>query len=178
MLRRKALFLDRDGIINVALIVANKPMAPRNLSEFQFTKGISNLIDRARQCGYMIFVATNQPDVARGDNLRENVEELHQHVLKHLAVDEIFVCYHDDRDGCECRKPKPGMINEAERKYHLDLSQSFMVGDRWRDILAGKSAGCRTIFVDYNYQESIPQEAVADYCVTCLDGVIEIFERS
>jgi D-glycero-D-manno-heptose 1,7-bisphosphate phosphatase len=106
--------------------------------------------------GFALFVITNQPDVARGTQTREAVEAIHQALASSLPVDDIFVCYHDDADDCACRKPNPGMLFEARRKHNIDLSRSFMVGDRWRDIDAGHAAGCKTVLIDYGYRERKP----------------------
>lgn len=106
----------------------------------------------------MLIVVTNQPDVARGTQSREVVEAMHDLLNTHLTLDAILVCYHDDADRCECRKPAPGLLLEAARAYNLDLAASFMVGDRWRDIEAGRRAGCKTIFIDYQYDETMMSE--------------------
>jgi len=103
-----------------------------------------------------LIVVTNQPDVARGTQTREGVEVLHAALSAELPLDEFRVCYHDDPDGCDCRKPAPGLLLAAAQDYNLDLSASFMVGDRWRDIEAGRRAGCQTVFIDYGYAEAQP----------------------
>jgi D-glycero-D-manno-heptose 1,7-bisphosphate phosphatase len=109
-----------------------------------------------REAGFRLIVVTNQPDVARGNTTRESIERVHQVMLEKLALDEIVVCYHDDGQ-CTCRKPEPGAIVDAARRHDVDLSLSFMVGDRWRDIEAGQRAGCQEcLFIDYGYQERQP----------------------
>jgi D-glycero-D-manno-heptose 1,7-bisphosphate phosphatase len=99
---------------------------------------------------------TNQPDVARGTTSREAVEEINKHLALHLVIDEFYSCFHDSDDNCDCRKPKPGSLLAAAKKHSIDLGASYMVGDRWRDIEAGKQAGCKTIFIDYGYTEKQP----------------------
>ena len=106
-----------------------------------------------RSSGYIVIVVTNQPDVATGKQQREVVEAMHARISADLQVDGIKVCYHVDADQCNCRKPKPGMLLEAATEHDLDLGRSFMVGDRWRDIEAGRAAGCKTILVEYPYAE-------------------------
>ena len=96
---------------------------------------------------------TNQPDVARGTQTREIVEQINAFLLDRLPIEEIFVCYHDNHDQCDCRKPKPGLIIAAAQKYKIDLNNSFMIGDRWTDVEAGRRAGCKTFFIDYEYNE-------------------------
>ena len=147
----KAVFLDRDGVINRTLVRDGRPYAPRSLEEFEFLPGVREAIASLKSAGFCVIVATNQPDVANGIVTRQLVEAMHGLVQTQLKVDAIKVCYHIDSDNCACRKPKPGLLLEAAREHSLDLKRSFMVGDRWRDIEAGIAAGCRTILVGAGY---------------------------
>jgi D-glycero-D-manno-heptose 1,7-bisphosphate phosphatase len=149
-----AVFLDRDGIINRAIIRNGKPYPPNNLNEFTIIPETVTAILNIAKAGYTIIGITNQPDVARGTQSREIVEMFNSLILSTMPVKEIFVCYHDDADECECRKPKPGLILQAVKKYNLDLSQSWMIGDRWKDITAGHAAGLKTIFINYHYMDA------------------------
>lgn len=151
----KAIFFDRDGVINRSIIKNNKPYPPKNLEELELIDGIHLLMWRLKQKGFLIFVITNQPDVSRGTQTKSMVEALNTNIKKELPINEIFTCYHDDKNNCECRKPKSGFILQAKDKYDIDLKQSFVIGDRWKDIQAGKSAGCLTIFIDYGYDEEL-----------------------
>lgn len=148
-----AVFLDRDGIINRAIVRDGRPFPPAGLEEFEILPGAAASLPRLAASGYVLVGVTNQPDVARGTQSRSIVESLNARIQAMLPVREIFVCYHDNGDQCNCRKPKPGLILQAAQKYGLDLSQSWMVGDRWKDIAAGKAAQLKTIFVDYHYAE-------------------------
>jgi D-glycero-D-manno-heptose 1,7-bisphosphate phosphatase len=124
-------------------------------------------------CGYVLVGITNQPDVARGTQSREVVESINSLIQSRLPVREIFVCYHDDADECDCRKPKPGLIFQAAKKYDLDLSQSWMVGDRWKDVAAGQFAGLKTIFINYNYVETY-KGTRADFVVGDTGSITDI----
>ena len=150
---RRAVFLDRDGIINRAIVREGKPFPPATVEEFEFLPGVQRTIHALREARFLIIIVTNQPDVATGVQCRRVVEAMHDKLRDAKLCDDIKVCYHADLDGCECRKPKPGMLIEAAREWHIDLARSFMVGDRWRDIEAGRAAGCYTFFVDYSYRE-------------------------
>lgn len=154
--RRRAVFLDRDGVINKAVVRDGKPYPPANLAELEILPRVAEALRRIREAGFVAIVVTNQPDVARGTATREEVEAMNAELGSKLAIDEFRVCYHDGADNCECRKPRPGMLLEAARKWDLDLAASYMVGDRWRDVEAGQRAGCRTIFIDYGYDEKQP----------------------
>lgn len=144
---KRAVFLDRDGVINRVVSRDGHLRPPWSMDEFEFLPGVPETVSALRAAGFLVIVATNQPDVAAGVQRRENVEAMHDHIRRMLEVDDIEVCYHDDREDCSCRKPRPGMLESAATKWDLDLTQSFMVGDRWRDIGAGRAAGCRTILV-------------------------------
>jgi len=154
---RKAVFLDRDGVINRALVREGKPYPPANLAELEILPGVEAAMSALHSAGWMLVVVTNQPDVARGTALRANVEEINHYLQQQLPIDEFRTCYHDGIDGCQCRKPLPGSLLDAAKTHNIDLAASFMVGDRWRDMEAGTSAGCKTIFVDYGYDEKQPE---------------------
>jgi D-sedoheptulose 7-phosphate isomerase len=154
-----AVFLDRDGVINRAPVRDGKPRPPSSIDEFELLPGVAVALHDLKARGFALFVITNQPDVARGTQTRADIDAMHASVISSLPIDDIFVCYHDDADQCACRKPLPGLLFEAQRKHHIDLSRSFVVGDRWRDIDAGHAAGCTTILIDYGYRERKPQHS-------------------
>lgn len=153
---RRAAFLDRDGVLNVAVLREGKPYPPTDASELEIVPGALECLQALRAAGYLLIVVSNQPDVARGTQTREAVEAIHSRLRAVLPLDAIYVCYHDADAGCECRKPKPGMLLAAAKDFGIDLAQSFMIGDRWRDIDAGAMAGCRTVFLDFGYAEAGP----------------------
>ena len=150
---RQAVFLDRDGVINRAVVKDGKPFPPASLDTFELLPGVEWATLALRTAGFLIVVVTNQPDVATGLQAREVVESMHKKLFDAAICDDIKVCYHTDDDACDCRKPKPGMLLEAAKEWQIDLRRSYMVGDRWRDVAAGKAAGCQTFFIDYQYRE-------------------------
>ena len=152
----RAVFLDRDGVINRAIVRDGKPYPPESTSTFEIYDGVAGALANLRKAGYLLIVVTNQPDVARQTQSRAVVEAMHAELMRKVPVDEIMVCYHDG-DACDCRKPKPGALLDAQRRYDIDLKNSYMVGDRWRDIEAGQRAGCKCIFVDHGYGERQPE---------------------
>lgn len=147
------MFLDRDGVINRAVVRNGKPYPPATLDEFELLPGVECSTRALRAAGFLIIVVTNQPDIATGVQRREVVEAMHDKLRAEGLCDDVRACFHTDADCCDCRKPKPGMLVEAARKWRIDLAHSFMVGDRWRDVAAGKAAGCYTFFIDYEYRE-------------------------
>ena len=153
----KAVFLDRDGVLNAAIVKNGKPFPPSSINTLEILPGVKEALVRLRKSKYLLIVITNQPDFVRGKISKERVEEINQYILNNLPLDEVLTCFHDDEDHCECRKPKPGAILKVAEKYSLDLKSCYMVGDRWRDISAGFNAGCKTIFIDYGYSEKQPE---------------------
>ena len=160
----RAVFLDRDGVITRSLVQDGRPYAPVSLDDMEILPGVDEAIAALHQAGFLVIVVTNQPDVGRGLVSQDIVESMHEILRERLAIDDIKVCYHSDADGCACRKPKPGMILAAAGEWSVDLPASFVVGDRWRDVEAGRGAGCKTIWVRADYDERLPEgpDAVVD----------------
>jgi D-glycero-D-manno-heptose 1,7-bisphosphate phosphatase len=153
----RAVFLDRDGVLIRASVREGKPYPPANLTELEILPGVSEACNLLHQAGFLLIVVSNQPDVARGNQKLEIVEGMNHALQDHLPLDDIRVCYHDDKDRCACRKPQPGLLLQVAKDWNIDLAASFMVGDRWKDIEAGRRAGCSTVFIDYNYREKKPE---------------------
>lgn len=177
-MKKKAVFLDRDGVITKAIIKDNKDYAPLNLDEFELIDGIKSVLNELVSNQYLLFVVTNQPDIARGkmslDTLKEMNEKLFQLIGSREIIKKIYFCSHDNADNCECRKPKPGMLLLAAKEWDIDLKESFIIGDRESDVLAGEEAGCRTILIRTSYNE----RTSADYIVSDLEGAVrKILEK-
>ncbi|MGE3622607.1 MAG: D-glycero-alpha-D-manno-heptose-1,7-bisphosphate 7-phosphatase [Bdellovibrionales bacterium] len=170
----KAVFLDRDGVLNRAIVKNGKPYAPRSLEDFILNPDMDQLI-RLKNLGYRLIVVTNQPDVANGFITRQFVEALHARLRQAFPFDDILACLHGSKDGCECRKPKPGMLYRAREAFNICLANSYMIGDRWSDVMAGQAAGCATVFLDYGYKECAP-EISPDYICRSLAAAIEWIE--
>jgi D-glycero-D-manno-heptose 1,7-bisphosphate phosphatase len=156
---RRAVFLDRDGVINANIERNRKPYAPTTLDEFRLLPGVTEAIRRLKAAGFLAIVVTNQPDVRTGVTPLATVEAMHARLRAELPIDDIETCFHVEADGCTCRKPKPGMLINAAAKHGIDLTRSWMVGDRWRDMDAGRAVGCLTVFVDYGYVQEQPVHA-------------------
>jgi D-glycero-D-manno-heptose 1,7-bisphosphate phosphatase len=153
---KRAVFVDRDGVVNRAFVRNGKPYPPSSFSEFELLPGVANTLSELRKKGFLVIVVTNQPDIGTGLQAHEVVEKMHQSLRSQNLVDDIKVCTHIDNDACSCRKPKPGMLTDAALRWDINLKRSYMVGDRWRDVAAGKAAGCYTFFIDYAYLEQRP----------------------
>jgi D-glycero-D-manno-heptose 1,7-bisphosphate phosphatase len=153
--KRPAVFLDRDGVINMPVVRDGRPYPPASVEEFSIYPEAARACALLKDAGFVLVVATNQPDVGRGTQSREVVEGMHARMSAALPIDRIEVCYDPAPEGSECYKPAPGMLLRAAFQMALDLSKSFMVGDRWRDVDCGLAAGCTTIFIDRGYAEKL-----------------------
>jgi D-glycero-D-manno-heptose 1,7-bisphosphate phosphatase len=175
---RRAIFLDRDGVINRALERGGKPYPPVSLAEFEILPDVPAACAKLKAAGFLLVVVTNQPDVGRGTLQQEVVEKIHAYMTAQLPVDRVEVCYHSGREGpaCDCRKPKPGMLLRAARELDIDLARSWMVGDRWRDVDCGHAAGCRTVFIDRGYAEELRQKP--DFFAGNLAAAADIIARN
>jgi D-glycero-D-manno-heptose 1,7-bisphosphate phosphatase len=153
---RKAIFLDRDGVINKAYVVDGVPLPPKSLKDVEILDGVKEATSLLIANKFILVVVTNQPDVARGTVTRGAVEEINAYLGQELSLEHFFTCFHDDIQGCDCRKPKPGLLQKSAEILGINLHESFLVGDRWRDVSAGQAVGCTCFFVDHGYNEKSP----------------------
>lgn len=167
---QKAVFFDRDGVIVEPIIKNGKPFSARDIEEFRLMPEAIKPLKILKEHGFLNIVITNQPDIARGLITTDAIEKMNAFLKGKLPVDDIFVCPHDDADNCSCRKPKPGMLFEAARKWNVDLQSTFFVGDQWKDTDAGKQAGCKTIIIDYPYNKQVK----ADFRASNLAAAVKI----
>jgi D-glycero-D-manno-heptose 1,7-bisphosphate phosphatase len=174
---RRAVFLDRDGVLNESVVRDGKPYPPATPADLRIIPGTREALARLKERGFLLIVVTNQPDVGRGSQSESAVGEMHAHLRRELPLDDVFACFHSDGDQCDCRKPQPGMLIRAAREHGIDLHQSYMVGDRWRDIDAGASAGCRTIWIDRGYTERSPSAPPDVRVHSLVEGVDWIARR-
>lgn len=153
---RRAAFLDRDGVLN-ALVERDAAMAsPRRLADFHVLPGTREAVERLHALGYLVLVVSNQPDVARGLLEPTVLAAMTERLRAEVALDEVRYCTHDDADGCACRKPKPGMLTDLATRWRVDLRASVVIGDSWKDLEAGRAAGCHTIYVGAESGAGVP----------------------
>ena len=176
MTPRPGVFLDRDGVVNLATVREGLPFPPSSADDVTILPGVETACAEFRAAGLPVVVVTNQPDVVRGTTSREAVDAINSVLCARVAFDDLVVCFHDEADACGCRKPAPGLLVQAAQRWSIDLARSVMVGDRWKDVEAGRRAGCATVFVDHGYQERRPVRQ--DLTVTSLlDAVPWILQR-
>jgi D-glycero-D-manno-heptose 1,7-bisphosphate phosphatase len=171
---RRAVFLDRDGVLNEPVVVNGRPLPPDSVADVVLTRGVERACEALRRAGFLLIVVTNQPDIARGTRDRSAVDAINDELRRRLGLDDVLVCPHDDGDGCPCRKPEPGLLLDAGARWHITLDTSVMVGDRWRDIEAGRGAGCRTVLVarDYHERPATGADLVVDALVDAVPWIV------
>jgi D-glycero-D-manno-heptose 1,7-bisphosphate phosphatase len=169
-IERPAVFLDRDGVLNLPIIRDGQPFPPVTVDEFELYPYVAEGCAKLKAAGFLLIVVTNQPDVGRRTQTREAVEVMHAKLRAAVpSLDAVEVCYHAGTrygDPCDCRKPKPGMLLGASANHKIDLGRSFLVGDRWRDVDCAHAAGCRAVFIDHGYREQLrekPEFVVASF---------------
>lgn len=169
---KRAVFLDRDGVLNKPIVRDGRAYAPLALDDFRLVTEAPRQVARLRDAGLLCIVVTNQPEVARGTLGREMLEEMHRRLLRAVPMDDLYVCLHDPADGCECHKPRAGMLRSAAAKWAIGLEQSFVIGDRRRDIEAGRAVGCYTILLERSYSDCAMADARADSLAGAVDLVL------
>jgi D-glycero-D-manno-heptose 1,7-bisphosphate phosphatase len=156
----RAVFLDRDGVLNAIRYEGETPASPRTSDEFHVLPFAGAAVQVLRALGFVVVVITNQPDLARGKLNWTDLDAMHRKLFDEVEIDRIEVCPHSGHEGCDCRKPRPGMINRAADDVGIDLASSWTIGDRWVDIAAGKAAGTRTLLVEYAHSWSANSSGV------------------
>ncbi|MFI5266651.1 MAG: D-glycero-alpha-D-manno-heptose-1,7-bisphosphate 7-phosphatase [Chloroflexota bacterium] len=172
----RAVFLDRDGVLNQVVFRNGLQGSPRTLNELVIAPEARAALARLKEAGFLLICVTNQPEVPRGLLSRQALEDINSAVRTALPLDDLLVCCHQDNDGCECRKPKPGLLFQSAREHGIDLSSSFMVGDRWRDVEAGATAGCRTLLLENDYDDrtpSTPPDATVQTLTAAVDWILD-----
>ena len=172
----RAVFLDRDGVLNANVERDGRPVAPTRLEDFRLLPGVAASVKRLKAAGFLIVVATNQPDIANGRSTWNLLNAMHDVLCKSVAIDDIRVCPHVDTDGCECRKPRAGMLLSAAVTHGIELGKSYMVGDRWRDIYAGRAAGCCTILLSRD-DLSGSTNCQPDFVAATLHEAVDVIAR-
>jgi D-glycero-D-manno-heptose 1,7-bisphosphate phosphatase len=169
---RRGVFLDRDGVLVEAIVRDGRALAPTRLEDFRLVPDASVQVERLREAGLVCLVFTNQPEVSRGILDLQVLESMHTQLREAVRVDDILTCPHDETDGCTCRKPLPGMLYTGAQQWSVDLGESFVIGDRWRDIEAGRAAGCYTVLLNRPYSNCDTADATCHHLGEAVDTVL------
>jgi len=176
---RRAVFLDRDGVINRAMVRNGVPYPPSQAAQFELYEDVPEGCARLKAANFLLVVITNQPDVGRGTQSREAVEAMNLKMQSALqSIDRVEVCYHGGENHgqpCDCRKPRPGLILRAVAELNIDPKTSYVIGDRWRDVDCARAAGCRAIFIQRGYKEKLREPP--DFTVTNFNDAVSAVLR-
>lgn len=144
-MEKRAIFLDRDGVINQLIEEKANLRSPRRMNEFRYESGVLEFIQDIKKLAFEVIVITNQPEVKRGLVTKKMVNDFHKKIHNDTGICNFFICWHDTDDNCGCRKPKPGLLLAASEKLNISLKDSYMIGDRDKDIIAAENVGCTGI---------------------------------
>lgn len=168
---RRAVFLDRDGVLNEVVERDGEPASPRTMEQFRLVPDIDD-VHRLHDAGFLLFVITNQPDIARGAIARDVVDRMLDRIRARVPLDDVRVCIHDDAAACPCRKPKPGMITDLARHWHVDTTRSWVIGDTWRDVGAAHAAGARAALIRRPYNADVRADVEVETLRAAVDAVL------
>lgn len=172
---KKAVFIDRDGVLIEAPKIKKKPKSIKKLNEIKILKDVKHGIKLLKK-KFKLIIVTNQPDVSRKIITKKSVNKINNFLKKKLKINHVLVCFHDDKDKCKCRKPKAGLFIKAKKIWKIDLRKSYMIGDRKIDIQAGNNAGCKNFFIDYQYAERKPSKKYCEYVKSFYQAALKINE--
>lgn len=144
---KNGIFIERDGILNRAIVTGQNQASPLTLEQFQINDAAIPLLQDLKAAGFVLIATTNQPAVSRGTLSRRELDRMHDQLRKRFPLDDVLLCPHDESDECPCRKPEPGLFTEAAFKWHLDLERSFVISDKWQDARAARAVGCTSLLL-------------------------------
>lgn len=153
--KQKAVFFDRDGVLNHLVQRDGSYYSPKKFEDFHIVNEAKEVVNRVQEMGFLAIVVSNQPDISRGKLKQSELDKMTDLLFKKLNVDDVFYCTHDDNNDTGCRKPAPGLFYRAQEKYNIDLNQSFMIGDTWKDVEAAKNAGISMILLSEDYNQDL-----------------------
>jgi len=171
---KQAVFIERDGVLNHARTERQQQISPLLLEEFAINEEASVLLNKLKEAGLILLATTNQPGLSRGYQLRSELDRMHQKLRKELPLDDILVCPHDESDGCPCRKPKPGLFQEAAYKYHLHLDHSYVISNKWQDADAARLAGCTSLMLQSPWLRTVHRDFVLPDLAAITEKVLQL----
>src|SRR4051812_24734915 len=172
-------FLERDGVLNQARTDARQQqVSPQTLEEFKVNPDAAPLLKKLKAAGLMLIATTNQPGISRGYLPRRELDRMHDQLRRAVGLDDLMLCPHDDTDRCSCRKPKSGMFIEAAHKWHLDLSRSFVVSDKWQDAEAAWAAGCTSLLIQSPWIKSVHHDFLLPNFTATVDKILQLHTQN
>jgi len=171
---RRAVFIERDGVLNLPKVEGQYQIAPRSANDLVINQAALEPLAKLKAAGFVLIATTNQPGISRGHITRREIDLMHAMLLKVFPLNDILMCPHDDSDRCPCRKPKPGLFREAAFKYHLLLDHSFVLSDKWQDAKAAQNAGCTSILVKSPWNGTGHHDFIAQDCESAAARILHL----
>jgi D-glycero-D-manno-heptose 1,7-bisphosphate phosphatase len=175
---KTAIFIERDGILNLAPVERQHQVTPVALEQFKINKQAVPALEHLKAAGFVLIATTNQPGLSNGTLPRRELDRMHELLLRCFPLDDILVCPHDQSDACPCRKPEPGMFTEAAFKWHLDLEHSFVVSDKWQDARAARAVGCTSMMLQSPWIGSGHHDFVIPNLAAITDKILRLQNRN
>jgi D-glycero-D-manno-heptose 1,7-bisphosphate phosphatase len=169
-----AVFIERDGVLNKVRIERQKYVSPLTMEDFQVNRDAVPLLQKLKAEGLLLMVTTNQPGLSRGYQSRRELDRMHELLRATFALDDIFVCPHDETDGCSCRRPKPGLLVEAGFKWRLDLDHCFVISDKWQDAEAARAVNCTSLLLQSPRNGTARRDLILPDLATVVDTLVRL----
>src|SRR5512138_31798 len=166
---KRAVFIERDAILNEVRSGPKQQISPLTLEEFKVNLSAKEPLQKLKASGFVLIATTNQPGLSRGYQSRRELDRMHDILRRTFPLDDILVCPHDEADHCPCRKPRPGLLIEAAFKWHINLDHSFVISDKWQDAEAARTAGCTSLLIKSPYVGQVHH----DFILSDLHGIAE-----
>ena len=174
---KRAVFIERDGILNEVRVGPKHPITPLTLEEFKVNTAAVAPLQALKAAGFVLIVTTNQPGLSRGYQARRELDRMHDVLRRTFAVDDLLVCPHDETDHCPCRKPRPGLLIEAAFKWHLNLDHSFVISDKWQDSEAARTAGCTSLLLKSPWVGQVHHDFVLPDITAIVEKILRLKQQ-
>jgi len=174
---KRAVFVERDGILNEVRPGPKNQIAPLTMEEFKVNKAAEPCLRKLKAAGFVVIVTTNQPGLSRGYQSRRELDRMHDVIKRGFPLDDIMVCPHDEADHCPCRKPRPGLLIEAAFKWHLNLDHSYVISDKWQDAEAARTAGCTSLLLKSPWVGNVHHDFVLPDLDAIADKILSLKQQ-
>ena len=171
---KSAVFIDRDGVLNEVRVERQQPVSPVTLEDFRVNRDAIPLLKKLKAAGLLLMATTNQPGLSRGYQSRRELDRMHELLRVTFALDDLFVCPHDETDACSCRRPKPGLLVEAGFKWRLNLDHSFVISDKWQDAEAARAVGATSLLLQSPWNGAARRDLVLPDLGAVVDRVLRL----
>lgn len=174
---KRAVFIERDAILNEVRTGPKHQVPPLTLEEFKINQQAKDPLLKLKGAGFVLVATTNQPGLSRGYQSRRELDRMHEVLRRSFPLDDLMVCPHDETDHCPCRKPRPGLLIEAAFKWHLNLDHSFVISDKWQDAEAARTAGCTSVLLKSPWVGQVHHDFVLPDLKSIADKILRLKQQ-